>query len=513
MASLEVLQRWDKEDALNWTRGEFEIPNARACGGEIDGEAIYFCGNSLGLLARKARKHMLEELDVWSSSSVTGHFDHPHNRPWKHVDAPLTPLLAKLLGAQEEEVAHTSTLTSNMHNLFISFYKPTKKRWKIVIEQGSFPSDWYAVHSHPRLHDAILSEEQIQSSIIPLSPRPGEVTLRTSDILSTIEKHKDEIAVVWLPLVQYYTGQLFDIPPISQKTHEIGAIFGLDLAHGTGNVEIRLNDWGVDMAVWCTYKYLNAGPAAIGGMYIRTGLSDGGRRLAGWWGNDPSTRFEMQPTFSPTPGAKGYQHSCTPVFSSIPLLATLELIDQVGFSNMRIKGIKLTNTLEELLSTSRFYIPRTPFESSSLSNSASNILPTEGTHPPSGSLKHVSQEEKKVEASKEKEERDTLVKFRILTPPAPWRGTQLSLHITPSGSMPRIFTSMLKRGLVGDERKPDVIRLSPVVLYNTFSEVGRAVKIVEQALEEEEKWQRSNKLNDGGKVVAVEDRDMLGPEP
>ncbi|WVQ85341.1 kynureninase [Cryptococcus sp. DSM 104549] len=438
----EDLAKWDREDPLNWTRGEFEIPNAKACGGEGDGEAIYFCGNSLGLLNKRARQHMLEELDVWSTSCVTGHFKHPYNRPWKHVDEPLTPHLAKLVGAQEEEVAHTSTLTSNMHNLFTSFYKPTETRWKIVIEKGSFPSDWYAVHSHPRLHDKVLSPQQIDEAIIALTPREGEETLRTEDILKVLEENKDTIALVWLPLVQYYTGQLFDIPAIEPKVHGIGALLGLDMAHGIGNVECKLDEWKVDFAVWCTYKYLNAGPAAIGGCFVRNGLDDGGKRLAGWWGNDAATRFQMSPDFQPTPGAKGYQHSCTPVLSSIPLLATLELIDKVGFPNMLAKAKRLTGALEALLRASPLY-----------------VQPGE----------------------------DDKLGFRIITPDAPARGTQLSLEITPTGQgvMPRVFDKMLKRGLVGDERQPNVIRLSPVVLYNTFEEVGRAVEIVEEALREE----------------------------
>nr|ODO02537.1 kynureninase [Cryptococcus depauperatus CBS 7855] len=443
------LTQWDKEDPLNWTRGEFEIPLARACGGEGDGEAIYFCGNSLGLLNKRARQHMMEELDVWSTSCVTGHFKHPHGRPWKHVDESLTPNLAKLLGAQEEEVAHTSTLTSNLHNLFTSFYRPTEKRWKIVIEKGSFPSDWYAVHSHPPLHDKVLSPEQIENAIIVLSPREGEEILRTEDILAVIEENRETIAVVLLPLVQYYTGQLFDIASISLKIHQAGALLGLDLAHGIGNVECKLNEWNIDFAVWCTYKYLNAGPAGIGGMYIRSGLDDGGRRLAGWWGNDPSTRFAMSPDFQPFVGAKGYQHSCTPVFSSIPLLATLELIDKVGFSNMVAKGRRLTDTLEMFLKASPYYV-----------------------HP---------------DDTKDK------LGFKLITPEAPFRGAQLSLVITPEEEniMPRVFERLLKKGLVGDERHPSVIRLSPVVLYNTFEELGIAVDIILEAFKEvEEERQR-----------------------
>ncbi|KAI9635268.1 pyridoxal phosphate-dependent transferase [Dioszegia hungarica] len=462
--TMEALKKMDEEDRLNWTRGEFEIPSVKACGGDGDGEAIYFCGNSLGLLNKKARQHIMEELEVWSTSSVTGHFSHPYSRPWKHVDRPLTPHLAKLVGATEEEVAHTSTLTSNMHNLFTSFYRPTTKRWKIVIEQGSFPSDWYAVHSHPRLHDAVLSPEQIEEAIIPLKPREGEETLCTEDILKVIEENKDTIAIVWLPLVQYYTGQLFDIAPLAKKSHEIGALIGLDLAHGIGNVDCKLDEWNVDFAVWCTYKYLNAGPSAIGGMFVRSGLDDKGKRLAGWWGNDAATRFKMEPEFRPTPGAKGYQHSCTPVLSSIPLLATLELIGKVGFSAMREKAIRLTSTLETLLRSSEYYVP--------LSES-------------SRTTKDVG--------------------FTILTPEQPWRGTQLSVFITGGEEvMPRVFGRCLKKGLVGDERRPNVIRLSPVVLYNTFEDVGRAVEIFEQAIKAEREGEA------GGSENGDEQRDVIG---
>ncbi|WWC86057.1 kynureninase [Kwoniella dendrophila CBS 6074] len=463
--TMEDLIKMDQEDPLNWTRDEFEIPNIKACGGDGDGEAIYFCGNSLGLLSKKARKHMIEELDVWSTSSVTGHFSHPHNRPWKHVDAPLTPHLAKLVGAKESEVSHSSTLTSNMHNLFTSFYRPTSKKWKIVIEKNSFPSDWYAVHSHPKLHENTLNKEQIDNAIIGLEPRKGEDHLRTEDILKVLEDNKDTISIVWLPLVQYYTGQLFDMPKISPKVHDIGALLGLDMAHGIGNVKIQLNDWNVDFAVWCTYKYLNSGPAGIGGFYIKNGLDDGGRRLAGWWGNDSATRFQMLPEFSPTPGAKGYQHSCTPVFSSIPLLATLELIDKVGFENMLNKQKNLTGILEKLLKSSKFY-------------------------------------------RKDDDKEDGKIGFKIITPEYPYRGTQLSIFILPSKDkeiMPRIFTNLVKNGLIGDERHPNVIRLSPVVLYNKFEEIGKAVTILENALEEESSRSRGN---DGNEV----DLDMVSKD-
>lgn len=378
---------------------------------------------------------------------MTGHFDHLYDRPWKYVDRPITPLLANLLGAKESEVAHHGTLTGNIHNLLTTFYKPTAKRWKIVIEKGSFPTDWYAIHSHPKLHDAVLSRSQIEDGVIALSPREGEDTLRTEDIVKVIEDNADTIALVWLPLVQYYTGQLLDAATLSKATHKAGALFGLDMAHGVGNVPIQLDAWGVDLAVWCTYKYLNAGPGAIGGFFIRSGLDDNDRRLAGWWGNNAATRFEMKPEFEPTEGAKGYQHSCTSVLASIPLLGTLEIIEQAGFDKIRDKAIRLTAALESLLRQSKYLLPATPGPN------------------------------------------DTSVGFSILTPDAPWRGTQLSVAIhngRKAGAMPRVFERMIKAGVVGDERMPSVIRLSPVALYNTFEDVGRAVDVFEAAMAQED---------------------------
>ncbi|KAJ9127820.1 hypothetical protein QFC24_000104 [Naganishia onofrii] len=323
-------------------------------------------------------------------------------------------------GAKQSEIAHTSTLTSNIHSLFISFYRPTKTRWRILIEKGAFPSDWYAIHSHPRLHDATLSAEQIDNAVVALEPRKGEETLRTEDILSSIERYGDEIAVVWLSGVQYYTGQFFDVAPICEKTHQVGAYFGLDLAHAVGNVPLELSKWGVDFAAWCTYK------------------------LAGWWGQNRTTRFHMSPEFDPIPGAQGYQHSNPPVFSSIPLIAHLELLERAGgMYELRRKSELLTGYLWDLLKGSRFHVSDS----------------TTGTG---------------------------RIGFRILTPSTPSaRGCQLSLMILPQGSptMERVFNHMVKRGVVGDERRPDVIRLSPVPLYNRFVDVQAAVRVLEESIQ------------------------------
>lgn len=245
-----------------------------------------------------------------------------------------------------------------------------------------------------------------------------------------------------MPIIQYYTGQVFDAATLCKKSHAIGALFGLDLAHGTGNIPMHLHDWGVDFAVWCTYKYLNAGPGAVGGYYIREGLDDAGRRLVGWWANDKESRFEMKPEFQPTKGARGFQHSNTNVLGSIPLLGTLQLIDEAGFSALRAKGDRLTAALDALLKASPFYRPTA--------------------------------------------EDTTAVGFSIITPDMPWRGTQISILLHGSeGIMPRVFGRMVAQGLVGDERHPNVIRLAPVPLYNTFVEVGRCVEIIDEALKAE----------------------------
>ncbi|KAJ9102951.1 hypothetical protein QFC19_004507 [Naganishia cerealis] len=440
--------RLDAEDPLKWARDEFEIPLRSDSGGEGQDDVVYLCGNSLGLLPKRARTLMIEEIDVWSKRAVYGHFAHPHNRPWKNIDECVVPGLAKVVGAKESEIAHTSTLTSNIHSLFVSFYRPTKTRWRILIEKGAFPSDWYAIHSHPKLHEDILSPEQIDNAVVALTPRDGEETLHTEDILASIQKYGDEIAVVWLSGVQYYTGQYFDVPPICKKSHEVGAYFGLDLAHAVGNVPLELSNWGVDFAAWCTYKYLNSGPGAVAGYYIKDGLNDGGRRLAGWWGQNRETRFQMSPVFDPIPGAAGYQHSNPPVFSSIPLIAHLDILERAGgMEALRQKSLQLTGYLWELLTASSFYV----------STSETETINKSGQ-----------------------------IGFRILTPSSPSaRGCQLSIMILPQGShtMEKVFDHMVKRGVVGDERRPDVIRLSPVPLYNRFVDVQTAVKVLEASLQ------------------------------
>lgn len=252
-----------------------------------------------------------------------------------------------------------------------------------------------------------------------------------------------QIALVWMPTIQYYTGQLFDIAAIAKKTHEIGALFGLDMAHGTGNVQQELDAWGVDFAVWCTYKYLGSGPGGVGGFYIRDGLDGSDRRLAGWWGNDPKSRFEMKADFEPTPGARGYQHSNTNILGSIPLLGTLQVIEKAGFPALREKAERLNAALDALLRASPFFLESPPADANT-------------------------------------------VGFRILTPEAPWRGTQISIFLHGrDGIMPRVFQRMIREGVVGDERQPNVIRLAPLALYNTFTDVGYAVDVFNKALEEE----------------------------
>lgn len=243
-------------------------------------------------------------------------------------------------------------------------------------------------------------------------------------------------------MIQYYTGQVLDIAPLSKKTHDIGALFGLDLAHGSGNIQVKLDEWNVDIAVWCTYKYLNAGPGGVGGFFIRSGLEDTPRRLCGWWGNESKTRFEMRPEFVPTPGARGHQHSNTNILGSVPLMGTLQIIDEATFPALREKADRLTGALDALLRSSKYFLEKAPS--------------------------------------------DDTVGFRIITPALPWRGTQISIFLHGKDKiMPRVFDRMIKQGLTGDEREPNVIRLAPVALYNTFEEVGRSVEILESALDAE----------------------------
>jgi kynureninase len=407
------LQRSDAEtldanDPLASLRASFHIPR------RSDGtEATYLCGHSLGLAPKRALQIVNEELNVWARHGVDGHFD--AERPWVSYHEHATRGLSLLTGARPIEVVAMNSLTVNLHLLLSSFYRPHDTRNKILMESYAFSSDRYAIESQLRIHDLDPDD-----ALLLVSPRRGEDILRTEDVCSLIHSASDSLATVLLPSVQYLTGQSLDLAAITRSAHQVGSTVGFDLAHAIGNVPLRLHDWNVDFAVWCSYKYLNSGPGAIGGAFIheRHARSDL-PRLAGWWGHDKSSRFAMPAAFAPLPGAEGWQISNPSVLATAPLLASLALFEEAGLDRLRAKSEQLTSYLETL-------------------------------------LLHMA--------------RDSLT---ILTPTAPSaRGCQLSIRVNKSASVARaIHAELTDLGFICDWREPDVIRVAPVPLYNTFVEV------------------------------------------
>lgn len=409
----------DASDPLAALRDAFLIPP------RCQGSGAYLCGHSLGLQPKAAARFVNEELESWSQRAVDGHFDSP--RPWLPYHERLAPSLARLVGAQPLEVVAMNTLTVNLHLMLISFYRPTPQRHKIVIEKRAFSSDRYAVAAQiqHRGYDPA-------TSLIEIGPREGEDTLRMDDVCLLIERDAAQIATVMLPGVQYLSGQRFDLATIARVARRHGCAVGFDLAHAAGNVLLQLHDWDVDFAVWCHYKYLNAGPGAIAGCFVheRHARAFDLPRLAGWWGHDKDSRFQMPDAFQPLPGAEGWQVSNLPILSAAPLLASLPLFDQAGMPALRAKSLKLTAYLESLLRTR---------------------------------LSHA---------------------LTIITPADPEaRGCQLSvrLHRQPAAAR-AVFDSLCERGFIGDWREPDVIRVAPIPLYNTFTEVWNFAAALEQCL-------------------------------
>lgn len=441
----------DAADALAQFRDEFILPTNRSINATLasqtapDVSCTYLCGNSLGAMPRLAEKRVHEELRVWATQAVEGHFKHSLNRDWLTAADLTHPILAQLLGADEGEVACMGTLTSNLHLLMNSFYKPTTERYKIICEVKAFPSDQYAFASQ-----AIAHGFDPREAVVELGPRPGEHYLRDEDILAAIKEHGPSLALVIFPGVQYFTGQAFNVPAITEAAHSEGAVCGWDLAHGAGNLQLQLHDWNVDFAVWCSYKYLNAGPGAIAGLFIHSSWE--GReqpRYAGWWGHDLSTRFQMPPLFKPIPGAQGFQQSNPNVLSIASLLGSLEVFKAAGgMAALRAKAAPLTRYLERLLETSPRYVQP----------EAAAAYPADGKPA-----------------------------FTIITPRDPTaRGSQLSLMILPSaaeGLMDKVFEALLARGVVGDERRPNVIRLTPTALYNRFEDCRSAAIALDEAFE------------------------------
>ncbi|KAF9425275.1 Kynureninase (L-kynurenine hydrolase) [Podila epigama] len=411
-------QFMDARDPLAPLRDEFVIPKK----GEIapgadnpDENCIYFCGNSLGLMPKAVARYVKEELEVWGEGAVNSHFKHRFGRPWVRIEETVQEQSARVVGALKDEVAIMNTLTSNLHTLFAAFYTPTAERHKVLIETKAFPSDHYAVESQIRWHGL-----DPKDSLICQEPRKGESLLRTEDILATIEKHGHEIAVVCFSGIQFYTGQYFEMEKITKAAQAKGCIVGWDLAHAAGNVPVQLHDWNVDFACWCSYKYLNSGPGGIAGIFVheRHAKDFSRNRLAGWWGHDKVTRFDMVNVFKPMEGAAGFQHSNPSVLTTSALLGSLSVFEKTSMSAMRQKSFLLTGYLYHLLTTE-------------ISSDALDIL----------------------------------------TPADPeQRGAQLSL-VFAHGKMMEIFDGLASRGIIGDERKPDVIRIAPTPLYTRFEDV------------------------------------------
>ncbi len=419
-SSLEFAQELDKNDPLKVYKEQFHLPK------NADGtNMIYFTGNSLGLQPKTARAYIEQEMIDWQNLGVEGHFE--GKNPWYYYHHFMENASAKLVGASPSEVVVMNTLTVNLHLMMISFYRPTKERFKILIESTAFPSDKYAVASQAAIHG--FDPEQ---AVVDLKPRDGEETLRTDDILQKIKELGSSLALVMIGGVNYYTGQLFELEKITAAAHEAGAKCGFDLAHGVGNVPFQLHDWHVDFAVWCSYKYLNSGPGGVSGAFVHQKHGDNKEvlRLAGWWGNDEKTRFLMEDKFIPQSGAAGWQLSNAPILSMAAHRASLEIFENAGIENLREKSLKLTGFLEFLIDEFN----------SKKSNESINII----------------------------------------TPRDPnQRGCQLSLLTGENGKT--LFDSLTKNGVIADWREPNVIRIAPVPLYNTFEDCWRFVDILASA--------------------------------
>lgn len=418
--TLSFAQEKDQNDPLKKWRGEFYLPNFQ------ERPVVYFTGNSLGLQPKQTQKYIQNELDDWAKWGVEGHFH--AKKPWVSYHELLTDKAAKIVGALSKEVVITHSLTTNLHLLMVSFYKPNKKRFKILCEGKAFPSDQYALQSQVKFHG--YSPEE---AIVEIFPRESEHLIREEDVLAKIEELGDELALVMMGGMNYYTGQLFDMQSITEAGHGVGAIVGFDLAHAAGNVTLRLHDWGVDFAAWCTYKYLNSSPGGVAGIFVheRHLKNKELNRFSGWWGHNKERRFLMEPQFDPMESAEAWQLSNAPVLGMAAHLASLDIFEEVGMAAIGQKRDDLTAYLEFVI------------------------------HAISASSKNVD--------------------FEIITPKNPKnRGSQLS--ILAHGQGKALFDEMSKEGVVADWREPNVIRIAPVPLYNSYEDCFRFGEILKKAI-------------------------------
>jgi kynureninase len=398
-------RQMDEGDPLAKYRERFHIPK-----GPDGADCVYLCGHSLGLQPKTVRSYVGQELDDWAKLGVEAHFRGTH--PWMSYHRLLTEQTARLVGAKPVEVVVMNSLTVNLHLMMVSFYRPTKERHKIVVEESAFPSDQYAVKSQIRYHGLDSAK-----SLVELKPRAGERVLRDEDIVALIEREGDSIALVMLGGVNYSSGQFFDLEAIARAGHAKGCAVGFDLAHAAGNLPLKLHDWSADFAVWCSYKYLNGGPGCIAGCFVHERHTrEALPRFAGWWGHDQETRFQMGPEFQAAPGAEGWQVSNPPILTMAALRASMDIFDEVGMQRLREKSVALSGYLEFLLDQRRSE------------------------------------------------------KFWIITPrEAGRRGAQLSICVPRNGR--EVCDRLTEAGVLCDWREPDILRVAPAPLYNTFADV------------------------------------------
>ncbi|TYB79289.1 kynureninase [Bizionia myxarmorum] len=415
---LDFAKNQDKNDTLAAYRNQFHIPKDKQ-----GSDMIYLCGNSLGLQPKATKDYINQELEDWANLGVEGHTH--AKRPWLRYHEFLTESMAKVVGAKPIEVVVMNTLTANLHFMMVSFYKPTAKRYKIVIEADAFPSDKYAVESQLRHHGY-----DDKDGLILWKAREGEELLRYEDLEAILEAHGQEVALVMIGGVNYYTGQFFDLKRITELGHKHGCVVGFDCAHGAGNVELNLHDSGADFAVWCTYKYLNSGPGSLGGCFVheRHAHDESLNRLTGWWSHNKETRFKMRDEFDVIPGAEGWQLSNPPILSMAAILASLDMFAEVGMKKLNEKSRNLTAYFEFL-------------------------------------LKQIGEDA-----------------IRIITPENPdERGCQLSIQVKNADRS--LHDKLTEAGVISDWREPDVIRCAPIPLYNSYEDVYRMVERLKEILE------------------------------
>lgn len=419
--TLEFAREMDAKDPLRSFREKFLFPTFHT------EDVVYFTGNSLGLAPKTARTYINEELDDWAKYGVEGHF--MSRRPWFAYHENLTDYTAEIVGAKPKEVVVTHSLTTNLHLLMVSFYRPQGKRTKILCEAKAFPSDQYALESQVRFHGLNPDDH-----LVEVAPREGEHLIREEDIIEKIKELGDELALVMIGGVNYYTGQLFDMKLITATGHSVGANVGFDLAHAAGNINLKLHDWGVDFAAWCSYKYMNSSPGGVSGIFVHERHANKPElpRFAGWWGYDKDTRFMMEPGFVPMEGAEGWQLSNAPVLAMAAHLASLEIFHEAGMDRIGAKRDILTAYLEYVIN----------------------------------------------DVSERNKERCT---FEIITPKdITKRGAQLSIHVHGQGK--ELFNRLTDFGVIADWREPNVIRIAPAPLYNSFEDCYRFGQYLEKSI-------------------------------